>query len=89
MGAGVLGESDLAEALEIEHHFAPRVRLESGDEPGSPNYLFVAVGVTNVDRLEERIVESFNQNQELRLLPCRSIPSRRSRSTTSCPAHWQ
>jgi hypothetical protein len=29
----VLGWSDLAEALEVEHHFAPGVRLESGDLP--------------------------------------------------------
>ena len=85
-GIRVLRGTDLAEALEVEDHFAPRVRLESGGEPGSPNHLFVAVGVAHVDRLEERVVESFNQNQELSLVPCRSIPSRRSRSTSSCPA---
>jgi len=85
-GVGVLGGNDLAEALEVEDHFAPRVRLESGDEAGSPEHLFVAVGVAHVDRLEERIVVSLNQDQNLGLLPCRSIPSRRSRSTSSCPA---
>ena len=69
MGAGVLGWSDLTEAFEVEHHFTPRVRLESGDEAGSPGHLFAAVGVAHVYRLEERIVERFNQNQELSLLP--------------------
>src|SRR2546421_7381513 len=64
----ILGGSDLAEPLEVEHHLALSVRLESGDEAGSPDHLFVPVGVANVDRLEESIVESLNQNQKLGLL---------------------
>ncbi len=65
----ILGGSDLAEPLEVEHHFALSVGLESGDEAGSPDHLFVPIGVANVDRLEEGIVESLNQNQKLGLLP--------------------
>jgi hypothetical protein len=67
--AGPFGVSGLAEALEVKYHLAPRVRLEGRDEARSPDDLVMAVGVANVDGLKERVVECFDQNQDLGLLP--------------------
>jgi len=63
---GILSRSDLAELPEVEHHFALGVGFEGGNEASSPDHFVVAVGVANMDRLEEGIVESLNRNQKLR-----------------------
>src|SRR4029077_11138490 len=51
-----------AQPGEIEQHVTLLVHLKNRKEAGSPDELFVAIGMADVNRLEKCIVESPDQN---------------------------
>src|SRR5436190_22111912 len=62
-----LDRHHLANLVDFEYHIALLVHMECGSEPRAPGDLVIAIRISRVHRLAERVVESLDEDQDLGL----------------------